>query len=65
MRKIKVALVTSASCQRKPQKTDGLTLDYKDEAAAKKPSSRMRKPAYLIDEKDGQLGGHLCGRDQL
>lgn len=42
--------------------TDGLTLDYKDEAAAKKAIKDEKAAAYLtVDEKDGQLEATYVG----
>ena len=62
--KNQVALVTEVPAVKESLKgTDGLTLDYKDEAAAKKKLSRMREAAaYLtVDEKDGQLEATYVG----
>ena len=55
--KNQVALVTEVSAVKESLKgTDGLTLDYKDEAAAKKAIKDEKAAAYLtVDEKDGQL----------
>ena len=42
--------------------TDNLTLDYKDEAAAKKAIKDEKVAAYLtVDEKDGQLEATYVG----
>ena len=61
--KNQVALVTEVSAVKESLKgTDGLTLDYKDEAAAKKAIKDEKAAAYLtVDEKDGQLEATYVG----
>lgn len=61
--KNQVALVTEVPAVKKSLKgTDGLTLDYKDEAAAKKAIKDEKAAAYLtVDEKDGQLEATYVG----
>ena len=61
--KNQVALVTEVAAVKESLKeTDGLTLDYKDEAAAKKAIKDEKAAAYLtVDEKDGQLEATYVG----
>lgn len=61
--KNQVALVTEVSAVKESLKgTDSLTLDYKDEAAAKKAIKDEKAAAYLtVDEKDGQLEATYVG----
>ena len=61
--KNQVALVTEVPAVKESLKeTDGLTLDYKDEAAAKKAIKDEKAAAYLtVDEKDGQLEATYVG----
>ena len=61
--KNQVALVTEVSAVKESLKdTDGLTLDYKDEAIAKKAIKDEKVAAYLtVDEKDGQLEATYVG----
>lgn len=61
--KNQVALVTEVPAVKESlKKTDGLTLDYKDEAAAKKAIKDEKAAAYLtVDEKDGQLEATYVG----
>lgn len=61
--KNQVALVTEVAAVKESLKeTDGLTLDYKDEAAAKKAIKDEKAVAYLtVDEKDGQLEATYVG----
>ena len=61
--KNQVALVTEVQAVKESLKgTDGLTLDYKDEAAAKKAIKDEKAAAYLtVDEKDGQLEATYVG----
>ena len=61
--KNQVALVTEVAAVKESLKeTDGLTLDYKDEAAAKKAIKHEKAAAYLtVDEKDGQLEATYVG----
>lgn len=61
--KNQVALVTEVSAVKESLKdTDGLTLDYKDEATAKKAIKDEKAAAYLtVDEKDGQLEATYVG----
>ena len=61
--KSQVALVTEVPAVKESLKgTDGLTLDYKDEAAAKKAIKDEKAAAYLtVDEKDGQLEATYVG----
>ena len=61
--KNQVALVTDVPAVKESLKgTDGLTLDYKDEAAAKKAIKDEKAAAYLtVDEKDGQLEATYVG----
>lgn len=61
--KNQVALVTEVPAVKESLKgTDDLTLDYKDEAAAKKAIKDEKAAAYLmVDEKDGQLEATYVG----
>lgn len=61
--KNQVALVTEVPAVKESLKrTDNLTLDYKDEAAAKKAIKDEKAAAYLtVDEKDGQLEATYVG----
>ena len=61
--KNQVALVTEVPAVKESLKgTDSLTLDYKDEAAAKKAIKDEKAAAYLtVDEKDGQLEATYVG----
>lgn len=61
--KNQVALVTEVPAVKESLKeTDGLTLDYKDEAVAKKAIKDEKAAAYLtVDEKDGQLEATYVG----
>ena len=61
--KNQVALVTEVQAVKESLKeTDGLTLDYKDEAAAKKAIKDEKAAAYLtVNEKDGQLEATYVG----
>ena len=61
--KNQVALVTEVPAVKESLKgTDNLTLDYKDEAAAKKAIKDEKVAAYLtVDEKDGQLEATYVG----
>ena len=61
--KNQVALVTEVPAVKESLKgTDGLNLDYKDEAAAKKAIKDEKAAAYLtVDEKDGQLEATYVG----
>lgn len=61
--KNQVALVTELPAVKESLKgTDGLTLDYKDEAAAKKAIKDEKAAAYLtVDEKNGQLEATYVG----
>lgn len=61
--KNQVALVTEVLAVKESLKgTDSLTLDYKDEAAAKKAIKDEKAAAYLtVDEKDGQLEATYVG----
>lgn len=61
--KNQVALVTEIPAVKESLKgTDGLTLDYTDEAAAKKAIKDEKAAAYLtVDEKDGQLEATYVG----
>ena len=61
--KNQVALVTEVAAVKESLKeTDGLTLDYKDEAVAKKAIKDEKAAAYLtVDEKDGQLEATYVG----
>ena len=61
--KNQVALVTEVPAVKESLKgPDGLTLDYKDEAAAKKAIKDEKAAAYLtVDEKDGQLEATYVG----
>ena len=61
--KNQVALVTEVAAVKESLKeTDGLTLDYKDEPAAKKAIKDEKAAAYLtVDEKDGQLEATYVG----
>ena len=61
--KNQVALVTEVAAVKESLKeTDGLTLDYKDEVAAKKAIKDEKAAAYLtVDEKDGQLEATYVG----
>ena len=61
--KNQVALVTEVPAVKESlKKTDGLTLDYKDEAAAKKAIKDEKAAAYLtVDEKNGQLEATYVG----
>ena len=61
--KNQVVLVTEVPAVKESLKgTDNLTLDYKDEAAAKKAIKDEKAAAYLIvDEKDGQLEATYVG----
>ena len=61
--KNQVALVTEVAAVKESLKgTDCLTLDYKDEAAAKKAIKDEKAAAYLtVDEKDGQLEATYVG----
>ena len=61
--KNQVVLVTEVPAVKESLKeTDGLTLDYKDEAAAKKAIKDEKAAAYLtVDEKDGQLEATYVG----
>ena len=61
--KNQVALVTEVPAVKESLKgTDGLTLDYEDEAAAKKAIKDEKAAAYLtVDEKDGQLEATYVG----
>ena len=61
--KNQVALVTEVAAVKESLKeTDGLTLDYKDEAAAKKAIKDEKAAAYLtVAEKDGQLEATYVG----
>ena len=61
--KNQVALVTEVPAVKESLKgTDNLTLDYKDEAAAKKAIKDEKAVAYLtVDEKDGQLEATYVG----
>ena len=61
--KNQVALVTEVPVVKESLKgTDNLTLDYKDEAAAKKAIKDEKAAAYLtVDEKDGQLEATYVG----
>lgn len=61
--KNQVALVTEVPAVKESLKgTDGLTLDYMDEAAAKKAIKDEKAAAYLtVDEKDGQLEATYVG----
>ena len=61
--KNQVALVTEIPAVKESLKgIDGLTLDYKDEAAAKKAIKDEKAAAYLtVDEKDGQLEATYVG----
>lgn len=61
--KNQVALVTEVPAVKESLKeTDGLTLDYKDEASAKKAIKDEKAAAYLkVDEKDGQLEATYVG----
>ena len=61
--KNQVALVTEVPAVKESLKgTDGLILDYKDEAAAKKAIKDEKAAAYLtVDEKDGQLEATYVG----
>ena len=61
--KNQVALVTEVAAVKESLKeTDGLTLDYKDEDAAKKAIKDEKAAAYLtVDEKDGQLEATYVG----
>ena len=61
--KNQVALVTEVPAVKESlKKTDGLTLDYTDEAAAKKAIKDEKAAAYLtVDEKDGQLEATYVG----
>ena len=61
--KNQVALVTDVPAVKESLKgADGLTLDYKDEAAAKKAIKDEKAAAYLtVDEKDGQLEATYVG----
>ena len=61
--KNQVALVTEVAAVKESLKeTDGLTLDYKDEAATKKAIKDEKAAAYLtVDEKDGQLEATYVG----
>ena len=61
--KNQVALVTEVPAVKESLKgTDGLTLDYKDEAAAKKAIKDEKAAAYLtVDEKNGQLEATYVG----
>lgn len=61
--KNQVALVTEVAAVKESLKgTDGLNLDYKDEAAAKKAIKDEKAAAYLtVDEKDGQLEATYVG----
>ena len=61
--KNQVALVTEVSAVKESLKgTDNLTLDYKDEAAAKKAIKDEKAAAYLtVNEKDGQLEATYVG----
>lgn len=61
--KNQVALVTEVPAVKESlKKTDGLTMDYKDEAAAKKAIKDEKAAAYLtVDEKDGQLEATYVG----
>lgn len=61
--KNQVALVTEVPAVKESLKgTDSLTLDYKDEAAAKKAIKDEKAAAYLtVNEKDGQLEATYVG----
>ena len=61
--KNQVALVTEVPAVKESLKgTDSLTLDYKDEVAAKKAIKDEKAAAYLtVDEKDGQLEATYVG----
>ena len=61
--KNQVALVTEVPAVKESLKgTDSLTLDYKDEAAAKKAIKDEKAAAYLtVDEKDGQIEATYVG----
>ena len=61
--KNQVALVTEVPAVKESLKgTDNLTLDYKDEAAAKKAIKDEKAAAYLtVNEKDGQLEATYVG----
>ena len=61
--KNQVALVTEIPAVKESLKgIDGLTLDYKDEAAAKKAIKDEKAAAYLtVDEKDGQIEATYVG----
>jgi len=61
--KNQVAFVTEVPAVKESLKgTDNLTLDYKDEAAAKKAIKDEKVAAYLtVDEKDGQLEATYVG----
>lgn len=61
--KNQVVLVTEVPAVKESLKgTDGLILDYKDEAAAKKAIKDEKAAAYLtVDEKDGQLEATYVG----
>ncbi|MBS5046122.1 MAG: ABC transporter permease [Streptococcus parasanguinis] len=61
--KNQVALVTEVAAVKESLKgTDNLTLDYKDEADAKKAIKDEKAAAYLtVDEKDGQLEATYVG----
>jgi len=61
--KNQVALVTEVPAVKESLKgIDGLTLEYKDEAAAKKAIKDEKAAAYLtVDEKDGQLEATYVG----
>lgn len=61
--KNQVALVTEVPAVKESLKeTDGLTLDYKDEAAAKKAIKDEKAAAYLtVNERNGQLEATYVG----
>ena len=61
--KSNIALITDQAPVKEGLKgTDGLTLDYKDEAAAKKAIKDEKAAAYLtVDEKDGQIEATYVG----